>query len=68
MIQYDQQESARIHNKNSNLSTKASDLQRSAQSSDLQTRKQGAMPAKGRRQTLVTTLHHNMIVHFEVIC
>ena len=63
MIPYDQLESAWIPNKTSNLSVKAhntttSDPQRSAESHDSQTHKQGAVPAKGRRQTLATTPHH----------
>ena len=37
----------------------ANDPQRSEQSNDSQTRKQGAMPAKGRCQTLATTPHHS---------
>ena len=60
MIRYDQLESGWICNKSSNLSVKAhktttSDPQWSAESHDSQTHKQGAMPAKGRRQTLATT-------------
>jgi len=59
MIRYDQLESAWLCNKSSNSSVKArkttaSDPQRSAESHDSQTHKQGAMPAKA----LATTLHH----------
>ena len=63
MIRYDQLESAWIRNKSSNLSVKthkttASDPQRSSESHYSQTHKQGATPAKGRRETLATTPHH----------
>ena len=58
MIRYDQLESAWVCNKSSNLSVKAykttvSDPQRSTESHDSQSHKQG----KGRRQSLATTPH-----------
>jgi len=64
MIRHDQLESTWIRNKSSNLSVKArkttaSNPQRSAESHDSQTHKQGATTANGRRQTLATTLHHD---------
>jgi len=64
MIRHDHLESAWIRNKSSNLSVKArkttaSHLQRSAESHDSQTHKQGATTAKGGRQTLATTLHYD---------
>ena len=63
MIRYDQLESTWIRNKSSNLYVKArkttpSDSQRSAESYDSQTHKQGATPAKGRCQTFATAPHH----------
>ena len=67
MIRYDQLESARTHNKSSNLSVKACInhglykprlvLIRNNRQIEM-IRKQGATPAKGRCQTIATTPHH----------
>ena len=59
MICYDPLESTWIRNSSiKDRKTTLSDPQQSAESHDLQTHKQGATPAKGRRQTLATTPHH----------